>query len=110
MTKRIYSHLNLSGLSSIKSYPLSKNNKGTLSYFTPAKIIKMFSGLFLRYLTGVINHAIATSFFPNEKKLEEVMSAFNKDDSLDKENYQSISLLFDTSQIYEKLFFNQISD
>ena len=47
---------------------------------------------------------MATSFFPNEIKLEEVMSAFNKDDSLDKENYRSISLLFETSKIYENYF------
>ena len=47
---------------------------------------------------------MATSFFPNEIKLEEVMSAFNKDDSLDKENYRSISLLFGTSKIYENYF------
>ena len=44
----------------------------------------MFSGLFLPYLTGVINHSIATSSFPDELKLVHVMSAFKKDDPLDK--------------------------
>ena len=38
------------------------------------------------------------------------MSAFKKDDPLDKENYGPISLLSHTSKIYEKILFNQISD
>ena len=65
----------------------------------------MFSGLFLPYLTGVINHSIITSSFPDE-----VMSAFKKDDPLNKENYLPISLLFHTSKIYEEILFNQIND
>ena len=74
------------------------------------KILKTFSGSFLPYLTGVINHSITTSFFPDELKLAEVISAFKKDDPLDKENYRPISLLSHTSKIYEKILFNQIND
>ena len=70
----------------------------------------MFSGSFLRCLTGVINHSIVTSSFPDELKLAEVMSAFRKYDPLDKENYRPISLLSHTSKIYEKILFNQIND
>ena len=40
----------------------------------------------------------------------EIKSAFKKDDPLDKENYLSISLLSHTSEIYEKILFNQIND
>ena len=69
----------------------------------------MFSGSFLPYLTGIINHSIATFSFPDELKLAEVMSAFKKDDPLDKENYRPISLLSHTSKIYVKILFNQIS-
>ena len=39
----------------------------------------MFSGSFLPCLTGVINHSIVTSSFPDELKLAEVMSAFKKE-------------------------------
>ena len=70
----------------------------------------MFTGLVLPHLLGVINHFIATSSFPEELKLAEVMSAFKKDDSFNKENYHSISLLSHTSKIFEKILFNQISD
>ena len=70
----------------------------------------MFSGSFLPCLTGVINHSIVTSSFPDELKLAEVMSAFRKYDPLDKENYRPISLLSHTSKIYEKILFNQIND
>ena len=65
----------------------------------------MFSGLFLPYLTGVISHSTTTSYFPDE-----VMSAFKKDDPLNKENYLPISLLSHTSKIYEKILFNEIND
>ena len=46
-------------------------------------------------------HSITTSSFPDELKLA-VISAFKKDDPLDKENYRPISLLSHTSKIYEK--------
>ena len=70
----------------------------------------MFSGSFLPYLEGVINHSIATTSIPDELKLAEVLSAFKKDDPLDKENYRAISVLSHTSKIYEKILFNQIND
>ena len=68
----------------------SLENKGPLSYTIPVKMLKMFSGLFLPYLTGVVNHSIATSSFPDELKLVEVISAFKKDNLLDKKVYYLI--------------------
>ena len=59
-----------------------KNNKGSLSYTLPVKIITMFSGLFLPYLTGVTDHSIAIFSFHTELKLT-VMPAFKKDDPLE---------------------------
>ena len=47
----------------------------------------MFKSSFLPCLTGVINHSKATSSFPDELKLAEVLSDLMKDDPLDKENY-----------------------
>ena len=73
-----------------------KNNKRSLSSTIPVKILKMFSRSILTYLTGDLNHSIATSFFPDELKLAEVMSAFKKDDPLEKENLRPISLLSHT--------------
>ena len=61
-------------------------------------------------MTGVINPSIATSSFPDEFKLAEVVSAFKKDGPLDKENYHPISLISHTSKIFEKILFNQIND
>ena len=69
----------------------------------------MFTVSFLPYLTWVINLSIATSSFPDELKLAGVLPAFQKDDSLDKVNYQPISLLFHTWKIYEKILFKQIN-
>ena len=52
----------------------------------------------------------SASSFPDKPKLVEVMSAFKKDDPLDKENHRPISLLTHTSKIYEKILFSQIND
>lgn len=68
----------------------SLENKGPLSYIIPVKMSKRFSRLFLSYLTGVMNHSIAYSFFPDELKFVEVMSAFKKDNPLGKEVYDLI--------------------
>ena len=68
----------------------------------------MFSRSFSPYLTGVINHSIATSSFPDVIKLAKIMPAFKKDDHLDKENHLPINLLSHTSKMYEKILFNQI--
>ena len=67
---------------------------------------KTFSGSFLPYSAGVINNSIITSSIADELKLAEDLSAFKKDDPLDKENYRPISLLSQTSKIYEKILFN----
>ena len=80
-----------------------KSNKRSLSYTVSVKILKIFSGSFLPYLKGVINYSIATSSFPDKLKLAEIISAFKKDDPLDKENYRPISFLSHTSKIYEKI-------
>ena len=108
--KNLFSFKPVTSEEVLKTIYTLKNNKGSLSYTIPVKILKTFSGSILPYLTGVINHSITTSFFPDELKLAEVISAFKKDDPLDKENYRPISLLSHTSKIYEKTLFNQIND
>ena len=90
------------------SYSL-ENNKRLLTYTVPVKMLKMFGGPFLTYVIEVINHCIATSSFPDELKFAEVISAFEKDDPLDKVNYYPISVIF-TSKIFEKILFSQIND
>ena len=87
-----------------------KSNKESLSYTIPVKILKMFSRSFLPYLIGAMNHSIVISSYPDELKLAEVLSAFKKDDPLDKKTYHPISLLSHTLTIYEKTLFNQIND
>ena len=73
-------------------------------------MFKMFSGLFLPYLAGVINYSIASSSFPDERELSKVMSDLKKDDHFDKENYRIKSLLSNTSKIFQNIFFIQIND
>ena len=81
---------------------LSKNNKGSLSYTNPVKILTVFSELLLPYLTGLTKYSITTSSFPDKLKLAELMSAFKKVEHFDKDNYRPISLLSHTWKTYEK--------
>ena len=110
MKKKLFSFKPVTSEEVLKTIYSLKNNKGSLSYTIPVKILKMFSESFLPFLTGIINHSITTSSFPDELKLAGVMSAFRKDDALDKENYHLISLLSHISKKYEKILFNQIND
>ena len=108
--KNLFSFKPVTSEEVLKTIYSRKNNKGSLSYTNPVKILKIFSGSLLPYLAGVINHSIATSSFPDELKLAEVMSAFKTDDSLGEENYRPVSLLCHTSKTYEKILFSQIND
>ena len=49
----------------LKTIYTLRNNKESLSYTIPIKILKTFSGSFIPYLTGVIKHSITTSSFPD---------------------------------------------
>ena len=97
--KNLFSFKPVTSEEVLKTIYTLKNNKESLSYTIAVKILKTFSGLLLPYLTGVINHSITTSSFPDELKLAEVISSFKKDDPLDKENSRPISLLSRTSKI-----------
>ena len=108
--KNLFSFKPVTSEEVLKTIYSLKSNKGSSSYTFPAKILHIFSGSFLQYLTGVTNHSIATFFFPDELKLAVVMSVFKTYDPLDKENYRSVSLLSHTSKPYEKIPFNQIID
>ena len=107
--KNLFSFKLITSEEVLKTIYTLQNNKGSSNYTIPVKILKTFGGSFLPYLTGVIYHSITTASFPDELKLA-VISAFKKDDPLDKENYRPISLLSHTSRIYEKILFNQIND
>ena len=102
--KNLFSFKPVTSEEVLKTIYALKNNKGSLSYTIPVKILKTFSGSLLPYLTGVINHSITTSSFPDELKRAKVISAFKKDYPLNKENYRPIFLLSHTSKIYEKYF------
>ena len=54
----------------------------------------MFGGSVLPYLAGLINHSIATFSLTEGLRLAEIMSTCHKDDSLDKENYRPLRLLY----------------
>ena len=107
--KTLLSFKSVTSDKTLKTITSLKNNKGALRYTIPVKILKVFIQSFLPYLARVTNHSVATSSFPDELKLAEVMSTFKKDDLLDKEKYRPISLSH-TSKIFQKMLLNQIND
>ena len=53
--KKLFSFKCVTSGEVLKTIYFLKNNKGSLSYTIPVKIVKIFSWLFLPYLTGVVN-------------------------------------------------------
>ena len=64
------------------------------------------------YLTGVINQSRVTCSFPDELKLTEVISAFKKDDPLEKKKLSINKFIIDPNvkKYLKKILFNKIND
>ena len=46
-------------------------------------------------------------WFPENLKLEEVSPIFKKNDDLDKENYEPVSVSFNMSKVFERIIYSQ---
>ncbi len=58
-------------------------------------------------LTSLVNHTIACSQFPADRKCTELSPVFKKNDILDKTKYRSLSILPCISKIMESVIANQ---
>ena len=75
----------------------------------PTKILKECEFTF-EVLTRCINKSFTSGEFPDCLKQANVSPIFKKDDPLHKENYRPVSILLLISKVYEKLFYNRLSD
>ena len=68
-----------------------------------AKILKNSINSYLSELTILIKNCLKVGVFPDDLKLADVIPIFKKEDSLNKENYQPVSILPHLSKVVERI-------
>ena len=66
-------------------------------------------GIYLPFITDIINVLLKRATFPDELNLAEVIPLLKKADHFDKINYRSVRLLFHTLNVFERVIYNQIN-
>ena len=64
--------------------------------------------IFSEFLFENFNDIFLTSVFPEQLKYAEVKLVFKKDSRNDETNYRPVSILSNTSKIYERLLYKQL--
>jgi len=75
----------------------------------PTKLLRLGSSSISQPLTGLINYAIDNNSYPDSLKLAEVSSQFKRNDTLDRTNYRSVSILTAISKVYERVMASQLN-
>ena len=73
----------------------------------PADILKVTLDIHLSTITKIIHLSFENGCFPDNLKLAEVRSIFQKNDDLDKENYRPAGVLFNVSKVFERILYSQ---
>ena len=84
-------------------------NKATQNTDIPTKIIKENSE-FGDFIFSNLNCCINTSSYPSLLKRADITPVHKKDSKSEKNNYRPISILSNTSKLYERIMFKQISE
>ena len=74
----------------------------------PADMLKVTLDIDLLLITKMISLSFGNGCFPVGLKLSEGSLIFKKNDDLDKENYRSVSVLFNVLKIFERIIYSQI--
>ena len=74
----------------------------------PADILKVTLDMHLSLITKIINLSFEHACFPDDLKLTEVSPIFKKNHDIDKEHYRPLSVLFNVSNVFEKVMYSQI--
>ena len=74
----------------------------------PTKILKQNSDYFAEYFYENINQYISKSIFPSDFTLADVILVYKKKSKNSKDNYMPVSILSNTSKIYERCIYDQI--
>ena len=100
-----FNFVNCDGISKIiSSMDPTKKTSGAI----PTKIVKLANKQICKDLANCINECIKQNKFPNEIKIADITHKFKKEDSLDKTNHRSTSILPTVSKIFKRILFNQL--
>ena len=70
----------------------------------------MNKDIFAGFIAKYFNKCADKGVFPDDLKHADVTPIHKKKDKSDKTNYRPVSILLNTSKIYEKLIYNQLCD
>ena len=73
-----------------------------------AEILKVTLDIHLSLITKIITLSFENPCIPDNLKLAEVSPILKKNDGLDKENYRPVRVLFNVSEVFEKIMYSQI--
>ena len=76
----------------------------------PPKRLKTSADLCCFPLAELFNRLLQEGSFQNDLKCADVSSFFKKGDTMRKENYRPVSLLFAISKLFERLIYTQLYD
>ena len=83
-------------------------NKACQNVDIPIKIIKSNADLFASYIFRNVNCCLEKGEFPCVLKRAYIVPVHKEKEKTDKANYRPISILPNTSKIYEKLMYQQL--
>ena len=86
-----------------------KSSKSVGPYSIPTKIMKIYKEIISLPLSQLINDSISKGSLPNICKLAQVMPIFKNESRLLCTNYRPISLLPNTSKIFEKVIHSRLN-
>ena len=82
--------------------------KATRKGDIPAKILKNSINIYLSKLTIRINNFLKKEAFPFDLKLADITPLFEKEDSLNKENYRPVSIIPHLLKVLERIIYQQM--
>ena len=74
------------------------------------KNIKDNKDLFSYFISASFNNAVNKGVFPNELKHADIKPIYKKESRNEKENYRPVSILPNSSKIFERCMYDQLKD
>ena len=76
--------------------------KANLTGYISAGILKGCVDSYISVITKILNTSLERGCFPGQLNLAEVTPVFKKEDKVNKETYHLVSVVSQTSKIYER--------
>ena len=101
---------NVSKLDVTKEILNLSSKKATIKDHIPAQVLRNIINAYLSELTILINNCLKKGFSPYGLKPADITPTFEKEDSLNKENYRPVSMLPHLSKVIVSTIYKQIDN